>query len=102
MKLVAVMSLDAYRDDLHQLFRGHEIQVYSEIDIQGYHHSQSAPATSFGWFGGASSPAYSTLTWAFLPESQAGDLLGAIEQYNDDNDLDHPVRAFQMPVDRAV
>lgn len=102
MKLLAVMSLDAYRDDLHRIYRDHQIQVFSEIDIEGYHHSQTPSPTAVGWFGGAVTPAYSTLTWAFLPEVQAADLLGAIEQYNEDNDLDHPVRAFQMPVDRAV
>jgi hypothetical protein len=55
-----------------------------------------------GWFGRSDSPAYSTLTWAFLPEDQAADLLDAIEHYNDTHNLDHPVRAFQMPVDTAV
>ena len=102
MKLVAVMSLESYRDDLHRIYRDHQIRVFSEIDIEGYHHHQTPPATAVGWFGGAVPPAYSTLTWAFLPEAQAGDLLDAIEQYNAANDLDHPVRAFQMPVDRAV
>jgi hypothetical protein len=28
-----------------------------------------------GWFGRSESPAYSTLTWAFLSEDQAADLL---------------------------
>ena len=102
MKLVAVMSLEAYRDDLHRIYRDHQIRVFSEIDIEGYHHRQTPPATAVGWFAASMSPAYSTLTWAFLPETQAGDLLGAIERYNADNDLDHPVRAFQMPVDTAV
>ncbi|MFB6099357.1 MAG: hypothetical protein ABEK84_09660 [Salinibacter sp.] len=51
---------------------------------------------------GTDTAAYSTLTWAFLPEEQATDLPGAIAEYNDVHDLDHPVRAFQMPVDRSV
>lgn len=102
MKLVAVMSLDAYRDDLHRIYRDHEIKVFSELDIEGYHHSQTPTAAAVGWFGRMDTPAYSTLTWAFLGEGQATDLLGAIEDYNDTHDLDHPVRAFQMPVDHAV
>lgn len=102
MKLVAVMSLEAYRDDLHRIYRDHAIRVFSEIDIEGYHHSQPPPPTAIGWFGRSDSPAYSTLTWAFLREDQAADLLDAIEHYNDTHQLDHPVRAFQMPVDKAV
>jgi hypothetical protein len=102
MNLVAVMSLDAYRDDLHRIYREHEIQVFSELDIKGYHHSQPPSAADAGWFGRSESPAYSTLTWAFLPEDQAADLLGAIAHYNDTHNPDHPVRAFRMPVDEAV
>jgi hypothetical protein len=103
MKLVAVMSLDAYRDDLHRLYRDCEVQVFSELAIEGYHRGQHPPAGAAGWFGqAAESSAYSTLTWAFLPENQAADLLEAIERYNETRDLDHPVRAFQMPVDKAV
>ncbi|WP_258096141.1 hypothetical protein [Salinibacter sp. 10B] len=102
MKLVAVMSLDAYRDDLHRIYREHAIRVFSELDIEGYHHSQTPSAAAIGWFGRSESPAYSTLTWAFLAEEQAADLLDAIEHYNDTHNLDHPVRAFQMPVDKAV
>lgn len=102
MKLIAIMSLDAYRKDLHQIYREHEVRVFSELDIRGYHHRERPRATEVGWFGGTDSAAYSTLTWAFLPEDQAADLLDAIEAYNDVHNFDHPVRAFQMPVDRAV
>jgi len=102
MKLVAVMSLDADRDALHRLYREHEIQVFSEIDIKGYHHSQTPSAADVGWFGNTSHPAYSTLTWAFLPGEQATKLLSAIEALNDRVDPKHPVRAFEMPVDRSV
>lgn len=101
MKLVAVMSLDAYRDDLHRLYREREIEVYSEIDIRGYHHDQ-ATGPSLGWFGRSASPAYSSLTWSFLPDAQAGALLDALADFNAEHDLKHPVRAFQMPVDQAV
>jgi len=102
MKLVAVMSLDANREALHRMYRKHEIQVFSEIDIKGYHHSQTPSAADVGWFGHASHPAYSTLTWAFLPAKQATDLLDSIAAFNQDTDPKHPVRAFEMPVDRSV
>ena len=102
MKLVAVMSLDAYRDDLHRLLREREIQVFSELDIQGYHQDQKTAGPSFGWFGAGTPPAYSTLTWAFLGDEQATQLLDAVAAFNAQRSLDHPVRAFEMPVERAV
>lgn len=102
MKLVAVMSLDMYREELHRIYRDHSIQIFSEIDIEGYHHRQTPDATQIGWFGHANHPAYSTLTWAFLNDEQADQLLDAIDAFNATNDPAHPVHAFKMPVDRAV
>jgi len=55
-----------------------------------------------GWFGHATHPAYSTLTWAFLPDSQATQLLDAIEEMNTRGTPEHPVRAIEMLVNRAV
>jgi hypothetical protein len=101
MKLVAIMSLDAYRDDLHALLHEREIEVFSELDIHGYHQSSDAEASP-AWFGGGSPPTDSTLTWAFLDEEQADILLDAVAALNEQQNLDRPVRAFQMNVDRAV
>ncbi len=101
MKLVAIMSLDAYRDDLHTLLREREIEVFSELDIEGYHQSSAAGASP-AWFGGGTPPTDSTLTWAFLADAQADVLLDAVADLNDRRDLERPVRAFQMDVGRAV
>ena len=101
MKLVAIMSLDAYRDDVHALLREREIEVFSELDIKG-HHQSSAAGTAPAWFGGNAPSTDSTLTWAFLDDDQAGHLLDAIADFNEGRDLERPIRGFQLDVDRAV
>lgn len=103
MKLVAVMSLDTYRDDLHALLRDREVAVFSEIDIEGYHQvpSERTEATP-AWFGKGTPPTDSTLTWAFLDDEQADALLEAVADFNERRDLERPVRAFEMDVERAV
>jgi hypothetical protein len=104
MKLVAIMSLDTYRKDLHALLRERKIEVFSELDIEGYHQASSGGEVnpSPGWFRGGTPPTDSTLTWAFLDDDQAAQLLDTIDDFNDRRDLERPVRAFQMSVDRAV
>lgn len=104
MKLVAIMSLDTYRDDLHALLRERKIEVFSELDIEGYHQASDGSGVNPtpGWFRGGTPPTDSTLTWAFLNDEQADQLLDAITALNDRRDLERPVRAFQMNVDRAV
>ncbi len=82
MKLVAIMTLDAYRDDVHALLRDREIEVFSELDIEGHHQSSAAGAAP-AWFGSGTPPADSTLTWAFLDDDQAGPLAHAISGLND-------------------
>ncbi|CBH25119.1 hypothetical protein [Salinibacter ruber] len=101
MKLVAIMTLDAYRDDVHALLREREIEVFSELDIEGHHQSSAAGAAP-AWFGSGTPPADSTLTWAFLDDDQADHLLDAIADFNERRDLERPVRGFRMDVDRAV
>lgn len=101
MKLVAIMSLDTYRNDVHALLREREIEVFSELDIEGYHQSSTA-GTSPAWFGSGTPPTDSTLTWAFLDDTQAGALLEAVAAFNERRDLERPVRAFEMNVERAV
>jgi len=100
MKLVAIMSLDAYREDVHALLREREIEVFSELAIEGYHHSSAGAVPA--WFGGGTPPTDSTLTWAFLDEEQADVLLDAVATLNEQRTLERAVRAFQMDVDRAV
>lgn len=101
MKLVTIMSLNAYRDDIHALLREREIEVFSELDIEGYHQPLSAGASP-AWFGGGPPPTDSILTWAFLEEAQAEVLMDAVADLNEHRDLERPVRAFQMDVDRAI
>lgn len=102
MKLVAIMSVAAYADALHDLVRAHRIPVYSETDIRGYHTDTPSDVRRLGWFGRADTPAYSHLAFAFLPDDAAQGLLDTIAEHNATHDLDHPLRAFLMPVEQAV
>jgi len=101
MKLVAIMSLDTCRPDIHALLRDREVEVFSELDIEGYHQSPTAGASP-AWFGGGAPATDSTLTWAFLEEPQAEVLLEAVADFNEDNDPERPVRAFALNVERSV
>lgn len=101
MKLIAIMSLDTYRDDVHALLREREIAVFSELDIEGYHQLSSEGASP-AWFGSGTPPTDSTLTWAFLEEEQATLLMDAVATFNEKRDLERPVRGFELNVDRSV
>lgn len=102
MKLVAIMSLEQDADTLRQLYREHHIKIFSETDIRGYPLQEHHEARDLPWFGRMHNPVYSELTFAFVEPEQADELLDAIVAYNDEHTSDHPIRAFLMPVERAV
>ena len=97
MKLVVIMSVEACADVLERLYAEHRIPVFSEMNIAGFRLAEDA-ATPPGWFGGV----FSKLTFAFVPGGKATELMDVIETYNRAHPSASPIRAFQMPVERAV
>jgi len=65
------------------------------------HYHQSSAGSVPGWFGSGIPPTDWTLTWTFLAKEQAAALLEAITALNE-QDLERPVRAFQMNVECAA
>lgn len=99
MKLIIVLSLEAMQKDLERLFNDQGVPVYSEVDIQGFRTSQTQAT---GWFGGKNLGVYSLMQFAFVPESQASAFLEAVRAFNETQDEEHPVHAFQVPVEAFV
>ena len=101
MKLVAIMSVDAYANVLERVYTEHRIPVFSEMDIQGFRLDDDADVEG-NWFASGHSPVYSKLTFAFVSEEQAEELLTAIDEVNRKKGLESPIRAFQLAVEKAV
>ncbi len=100
MKLIGVMSLAADHDEVRKLFEDHEVQIFSETDIRGH---TTKTLQKYGWFASSSEvPLYSILCFAIVPEKQAGPFLDAIAQMRAASESDHPIRAFQVDVERMV
>ncbi|WP_456427273.1 hypothetical protein [Rhodocaloribacter sp.] len=101
MKLVIIMSVEQYAEVLERLYAEHRIPVFSETEVQGYRLDENV-RTPLNWFGRAHTPIYSKLTFAFVSDEKAAELIDAIDAYNREHDLGSPIRAFQMPVERSV
>lgn len=101
MKLVAIMSVASSADSLKKLYDEHGVPVFSEADIKGFRLSNS-DLEERSWFGGSRNPVYSKLTFAFLMESKATELMNAIEQLNDSDATGLKISAFQLDVDRSI
>ena len=103
MKFIGIMGLNEDADKIRKLFKEHGVQIFSETEITG--HTLCA-LEKYGWWPSSDIPAYSRLHFAILPEERAGEILDDIAGMTDENeekdDCVHPIRAFQINVERMV
>jgi hypothetical protein len=100
MKLLGVMSLQEDKNTIKELFKEHQIQLFSELNIAGH---TSATIKEFGWFTTKTDlPYYSTLCFAIIPEDQADTLMSEIGKRFEEDTTGHPIRAFQVDVERMI
>jgi hypothetical protein len=59
MKLIAIMSLRSDRDKVREIFEKHDVEIFSELDIEGH---TRATLKEHGWWPTRGAvPNYSTL-----------------------------------------
>ena len=101
MKLVTILTLEEYQEDIKKLMFKNQISIFSEIDMQGYYKADSSENQS-NWFANDRIGITSKMNFAFLPEASVQILLEAISQFNAQNQLTNPVHAFVMHVEQAI
>jgi len=95
MKLVFLMYLEEDDALVMKGFRETGVSVFSRLPVEGH------GAGAGGWYGEVA-PYQSRMVFAVLPDAEAEALLEAVESWPPGEDADHPVRAFQVDVEKAV
>ncbi len=100
MKLIVLMSLAQYRDEVRKIFERHEVHIYSEVEIIGH---TADTIKRYGWWSfDKDVPIYSTMFFAVVPEEKANEIMEDINCFSDECDPQHPTRAFQIDVEKMV
>lgn len=103
MKLIGVMGLIEDTEKIRKLFKEHGVHIFSETEITGH---TLCELEKHGWWPSSDIPAYSRLHFAILPTERASKILDAIAGLPDkeevEDDCTHPIRAFQVDVERMV
>lgn len=101
MKLIGLMSLADYKDQVRKIFENHKVHIYSEMDITGH---TADTIEQFGWwvFEKDGIPMYSTLYFAVVANDKADEIMGDIGCLKEECDPKHPPRAFQIDVEKMV
>ncbi|UCG51333.1 MAG: hypothetical protein JSW58_14245 [Candidatus Latescibacterota bacterium] len=100
MKLIGVMSLEKEKDAIRKLFEKHGVQMFSEIGISG--HTVST-IEEYGWWPSDGDVAvYSTLCFAVISKYHADEIMNEISKLAEAEDSVHPIRAFQVDVEKMI
>ena len=99
MKLIGIMSLDKDKKRVRKLFEKHGVQIYSEMDIAG--HTLST-IEKYGWWPSTDVPAYSSLCFAVILDDRASEIMDEISETAETDASGHPIRAFQVDVERMA
>jgi len=95
MKLVFLMYLEDDDALVMKGFREMGVSVFSRLPLEGH------KTGTGGWYGEVP-PYRSRMVFAVLPDAEATALLQAVENWPTGQDASHPVRAFQVDVEKAV
>lgn len=95
MKLVFLTYLEDDDELVTRQLQKEGVPVFSRLPLEGH------GAGARGWYGEVA-PYRSRMVFSVLPDEEATRLLAAVEGWPDGQDPKHPVRAFQVDVERAV
>ena len=98
MKLILIMSVAEYTDELRKLLFLHQVPIFSELDMKGVK-MDSRPGDRENWFGHAKLPAFSNLILAAVDDGKARELMNALDDYSKKSHPTAPIHALQLSVD---
>ena len=96
MKMVLLLYLEDDAACVDRLLRSLTLPAFSRMPIEGH----SAEGVS-GWYGEAA-PDRSYMAFAMVSDELSGRVLEAVESCQEVEDARHPIRAFQMNIERAT
>jgi len=100
MKLVLMLYLEEDEACVERFARESGVPVLSRLSVEGIEADAAAVAGS--WYG-APMPFASRMAFAILPDDRAAELLAGIAEGRGGLDArNHPVRAFQLPIESVA
>lgn len=101
MKLLMVTSVEAFHNDILQLFKQAGIQNFSESGIDGYKNIPTIVSSS-NWFASSKGSTNSILLFSFTEEENIDSLFELLKEYNNNLETNNPVRAVVLPIERTL
>lgn len=102
MKFIIIQCVKAYHPELEQIFRSIQVSAYSEMDVEGFMKNADGTSDYSNWFGSQKNPYSYTVSFTFLAEDKANELLNRIEKFNAGIEDMSPINAYIVGVEKFV
>ncbi len=105
MKLLIILSIEEYADEVRRILVNQRIPIYSETEIKGCRcDTKNKAADLTNWFANTDTTVYSHLFFAFQDETLVEQLLSEVDHYNrmQGEDQPNPLHAYQLNVEKSV
>lgn len=102
MKFVIIQCVKAYHHELEQIFKSIKINTYSEMDVEGFMKNVDGNSDFSNWFGSRKNPYNYMVSFTFLAEDKANELLQRIDEFNQGVEAISPMNAYIVGVEKFV
>lgn len=102
MKFVIIQSVKAYHHELQEIFKSIKINAYSEMDVEGFMEQADGPTDFANWFGSRKNPYNYMVSFMFLADDKADELLQRIDGFNQTVEALSPINAYTVAVEKFV
>ena len=100
MKLLFITSLKEYQKDVAGILDQADVSIFSVSNTIGFkdHHKTNLLDN---WFSSGDEQFDSIFLFSFTDETRANKTLSLIQEYNQTNKNDFPIRVFILPVEKS-
>ncbi|MCE4566892.1 hypothetical protein INQ51_21400 [Maribellus sp. CM-23] len=102
MKFVMIQCVEAHHHNLAHILEQLHINSYSETEVEGFMKDVEGKREIANWFGSARRPYRYIISFTFLEEDRANELLRMVKEFNDSFEAISPINAYIMNVEKYV
>lgn len=102
MKLLIILSIEEYTDEVRKILSQQKVAIYSETEVHGFKTGEHQPDIP-NWFAKGEHGVYSKLFFSIQDEDCVSRILDKIELYKAEQKGEtSPIHAFQLEVEKSV
>lgn len=103
MKLLIILSIEEYTDDVRKILSRQRVPIYSETKVHGFRTDEYQPDIT-NWFAGDDHGIYSTLFFSIQDGKCVERVLEEVKTYNRETGAEkqNPLHAYSLNVEEAI